>query len=562
MRDAKPKSETFIWEDFVLGLGQGGYLLLAAAALLPPLLLLPRGIWALLQASGRDHAFSPLADWGDLAGNTLVVAGVGTFGALVLSVPLAILLTRLELPLRSVIWFALLALACLPLYATTTAWVDLFTQAWLIATPIRQILAAGLIMGLAYAPLATLVVAAGVRAVPAELEEAARLEGPAWKVLLGVTLPQCAWSVLGAGLLVFVLACTEITVTDALWTRTYAEEIFVAFQRTWDVGHATVTAWPLAGLILLGVLLLRPFFARLLKLPLGRKSIENRRVLLPSPSLHVLAGLLLIIQGLMYIYPLAHLLYKGVQPVYATNTPQMQQNSRPVAPESFGSDRSAELPAATIWQRLGLSGTSAILAGAGALLAVSVAAPLAWMMNRGGHALRWLLWGMTIYLLALPGPLTGMALIGFWNLPGGLSFIRDSAIMLPLYYCVRFLPVAILILYGAFSRLPGRYIDSARLDGAGQTSILFRVALPLSIRALVAAWLVAYVLALADVGGTVVVAPPGLPLFAVRYATLIHFSTSYPELARMALMPVVFALTLGGALFALLLRWRHEPWRG
>jgi iron(III) transport system permease protein len=85
--------------------------------------------------------------------------------------------------------------------------------------------AAAWIHGIAAVPWVILLVGLGLRAVDPELEEDALTATGPWRVLRLVTLPNVRLAVVVASLWVVLQAATEITITDMLQVRTFAEEV-------------------------------------------------------------------------------------------------------------------------------------------------------------------------------------------------------------------------------------------------------------------------------------------------------------------------------------------------
>ncbi len=116
---------------------------------------------------------------------------------------------------------------------------------------------AAVIHALAVLPWVVLLYGVGVRAVERELEEAAWLDRPAWRVALRVTWRRALGALAAAALVAAVLTAGDMTVTDLLQVRTYAEESYVQSQLGEGPAAAAKVALPplivLGGLIALGV---------------------------------------------------------------------------------------------------------------------------------------------------------------------------------------------------------------------------------------------------------------------------------------------------------------------
>ena len=100
----------------------------------------------------------------------------------------------------------------------------------------------------------------------------------------------------------------------------------------------------------------------------------------------------------------------------------------------------------------------------------------------------------------------------------------------------------LLVIWPFVRSFPQDYLDAAALDGHGAWGQTFRVALPLSVRALVAAWLVALALGLGELPATDQVYPPGVEPMSVFLWGLLHTGVE-SHLAGVALvMMAVIAL--------------------
>jgi multiple sugar transport system permease protein len=122
-----------------------------------------------------------------------------------------------------------------------------------------------------WAPYMTLVFLGGLAAIPAESEEAARVDGaPEWRVALEVTLPQLKGVIAVVAILktVFALKMFDQVVTltgggPGSATQTLAYLVYTVAFRWYDMGYASAIAWMLTTvLILLAVLYARLLFAK------------------------------------------------------------------------------------------------------------------------------------------------------------------------------------------------------------------------------------------------------------------------------------------------------------
>ena len=183
-----------------------------------------------------------------LAGNTLSLI----LGTLVLALPVgivaAVLLYRTDLPLRRLLRSLTVLTLFVPLPLFASAWqAALGTGGWLPATlwntsppgdpaisttgivwkPWAHGLGAAIwVHAVAGLPWIIVLVGQGLCWVERELEEDAVMVAPPWQVLWQITLPRCRAAIFAAGMWVALSAASEITVTDVMQVRTFAEEVY------------------------------------------------------------------------------------------------------------------------------------------------------------------------------------------------------------------------------------------------------------------------------------------------------------------------------------------------
>lgn len=145
-------------------------------------------------------------------------------------------------------------------------------------------------------------------------------------------------------------------------------------------------------------------------------------------------------------------------------------------------ERMFELPG--LWQALG---NSVVISGVAASLAVSLAAPAAYAVGRVPFPPGWaamMLFGM--FLLRLLPPV--VYLPPYLLLLRGLGLV-DTLAGLIIINATFNLPLAAIILAGAFRDLPREIEEAAWVDGVNRWGSFARICLPLVAPAIVAAWL-------------------------------------------------------------------------
>src|SRR5439155_12684 len=95
--------------------------------------------------------------------------------------------------------------------------------------------------GMLYWPIVAGFAALTLRAVPAELEEAARLEAPPWRALAVAARPGLGVALGAGGLLVFLLALADFGVPSTFDLAVYPVELFAQFSGDYDGAAAVVS---------------------------------------------------------------------------------------------------------------------------------------------------------------------------------------------------------------------------------------------------------------------------------------------------------------------------------
>jgi iron(III) transport system permease protein len=494
-----------------------------------------------------------------------LVAGV-EFLALPLGVLLAVALAKTDVLGRRPAEILSIAMLFVPLYMWAGAWDAGFgIQGWhtLATNPhlAREPWLSGWrgafwIHAMAAVPWVALIVAAGLRTVEAELEEDAELRMPARQVLGRVTLRRAGGAIVVAAVWIAIVASAEISVTDVYQFRTFAEEVYTqaalgAFDFAPAANSDLVAASQAAaaqsvaipngananqpvqvdpalsprslwyGLALSAMLVVGALLAGgrlwddLVHAPERRPWRWRLRAGRWPAAVAIWSGLF-VVAGV----PLANLIYKAGVQVQATGAGRVR---------SWSASKVIEGVAAAPWQYRAELWQSAKIGAAAATAALLLGLPLAWSM-RGttSRTWPWLQLGAIAFLLAIPGPLLGIAMIRLLNQPtdsplSGLAWLYDTNFAPWLVQTLRALPIVTLILWPTLASVPQAMLDTAATDGAGRWRRLLLIVIPQRWPALVAAWLVGLAVAVGELAATVLVVPPGPTTISVRIFSLIHY---------------------------------------
>jgi len=478
-----------------------------------------------------------------LAGTSLKLVLLAEAIAIPLGVPLGLILFRTDSwGRRFLIW--LLAIAVfMPMPLHASAWLGAFGNAGrmqaLGASPILVgLTGAAIVHALAAIPWVALLSGIGALAVERELEESALLDLPAWKVFAQVTLRRSAGGIAAAALAVAVLTAGDMTVTDLLQVRTYAEEAYLQYQL--GQGPAAAAAVTIPPLLLLGTCILLGSSSLLQKDPRRFASTARHAKVWRLEAWRLPLGLMtsLLLVSLMAL-PLGTLIWRagrvggnaalGRLPTWSVNglVGTLKTALAEVAGLTAGgvalpslsepqSEQASWIARNSEWLQ-GPLATSVLWSSVSASLAAVLGWALAWTCL---HARLWRYFCLLAVALALatPGPIAGMALVLAYR---DFTPLYDSPGMIVLAAVLRTFPYTWLIIWPELRSLPSEFLDAAAVEGVGPWGMVRRVALPLTRRSLIAAWWVAFVLALGELPATNLVTPPGTtPLTCVIWGLL------------------------------------------
>jgi iron(III) transport system permease protein len=489
----------------------------------------PTGSAELLRDTGEMPRPLRLAiETGHLVAATLALA-------LPLGVVLALFLFRTDAwgrrPLLALI--GLSAFVPLPLHAT--AWLGALGNAGRAqAFGMRPLLighvGAAVVHALAALPWVVMIVGVGLCAVEPELEESALLDYGPTGVVIRVTLRRVWGAIAAAALAVAVLTAGDMTVTDLLQIRTYAEEAYLQYSLGRGPGGAALVAIP--PLVVLGMLIL--IAGRLLGRldPARLVSSFSRARLWQLGRWRLPCGVLL-----------AALVGNAVAvPVYSLVWRAGRVGGR------------ATLGIPPHWSLAGLAGTlrhaaeeiwepllqSLVCTAAAATLTALLACALAWA-SRTSFGWRSAALVALALTLAAPGPVAGMALVlAYRDLPS----VYDSPAMVIMAEAFRTLPYSLLILWPFLRSFPQEHLDAAALDGLKPWGQFAHVVIPLSRRAIVAAWAIAFAIGLGELPATNLVAPPGTQPMPVVIWGLLHTGVE-SHLSGVALIMLIVVAAAG-----------------
>jgi iron(III) transport system permease protein len=501
-------------------------LLLAAIALLPIAAMLSESVTSDGAFSLRAyHLLQPsegrlIVLMGHSLQLSLLTASIATL----IGVPLGILLGKTDLPLRGSLTLLLTGPLLIPPYVLAVAWFSILGRAgavggilpdaWSqkISSEFFGLWGCTFILASAFMPIAMLLTIAFLRTVNPRLENAARLVSGWPSVLFRITLTLILPAIAFAAVLIFLLSLGEIGVPMYLRFPVYPTEILTQFAAFYDFRAATAAAVPLLIVTLVILGLQARLHQRVLQLGLRTPSEEAVQVSL-GPWRFPLLALVVAFASVVVASPLGALLTQSWSLA-------IYQDALTRAGDSMA--------------------RSLAFAAAGATLLCFLGFFWGYLTERRTLSFWWTNEWLALLLLALPGTVIGIGLIGVWN-TAATNFIYASPAILIFGYLTQYAILPMRVVSASLAAVPRSLEEAAWLSGAGWFTTLRRIVAPLASRGLLAAWLISYIFSLRDVAISIVVYPPGYDTLPVRILTLM--ANGAPSLIA-ALCIILIAITI------------------
>jgi iron(III) transport system permease protein len=492
--------------------------------------------------------------------HTFLLAAGSVLAALLLGLPLAWWLGRTMLPGRRVLTALCLAPAILPPYFVGMAVARPLGNALQACFGFEggtlQLVEACLVFGGVLYPLVVLLVGRALAAVPVGPWEAARLLGGRRAALRHVVLPAVLPAVLGASVLVFVLAASDFAVPDLLGfllpqgstpVNVFPTEIRLQWEKDGNTGRAVATGAPFLVVTFLLVAISLVWIRRSAVVGGGGGGGPRPRVPLGKRGRALGWALIAVVLLLTVAAPL----WGVTRWAYGAGETAAQQPAGAVPQPPTGRlldfarafrDTPGLGEDTWRWLRTGL---------ATALLATAVATLLARQALRGGRWARAAVVSLAgAFPLAVPGLVVTISTLLLW-VRWDVPFVENGIGRSVLALTARFLPFALLAAWLALREARRGHEEAAAVLGAGPATRAARIWGPLAWRGLLGGALVVLVLALREVDAVILIETRILPL---RLYDKIHYSRLADE-ANIALLYV--GILLVPALLAALLLGRR-----
>lgn len=431
--------------------------------------------------------------------NTLRLAVAVTVASVLISVPLAWLTTRTDLPARR-FWLVVTAMPlAIPTYVGSYAVIGALgprgmLQGWLERIGIERIPSiygfwgAFVVITLFSYPYVLLPVRAAYRRIDPSLEEASRTLGrSSFVTFLRVVVPQLRPSIMAGSLLVALYTLSEFGAVSMLRYDTFTRAIYVQYRGALNRNSAAVLGLMLVVLTII-VLAAEQRFR-------GREEV--------------------------------HRLHGG-----GARTPTMVRLGRWrwVAAASVGALVTAALvmPLAVIgywmwrgldvgepvWPSLAMVTNSLWASALGAVFGVLAALPVAAMVVRHPGFLARAVERLSWSGYALPGVVVALALVFFGAQRA--TFAYQTLGMLVFAYVILFLPQAVGAVRASMLQITPSLEEASRVLGSGATGTFRRIVLPLSRPGVIAGGALVFLTCMKELPATLLLAPTGFPTLATR----------------------------------------------
>lgn len=476
-------------------------------------------------------------------GNTLLAGAGATVLSCLLGFALAWIVSRTDLPGRQ--WFEILNLVpfFLSPYVGAVAWIYLaapnsgMLQNWLGALGISldfiRIYSIGgviWVLALFYTPYVYLFVIAPMRQMDAALEDAARVHGASfWYTLRHVTVPLLMPSLLSGALVVFVTSAGLFDVPLALAAtrgiRTMPTEIFQSVQYPSDFGRAAAFGVVVMAATIALAILQRQYLGKRRFETVSGKGYRPRLIRLRWRGRVAALALELVYIGGGVLLPTLAMMMVAFSAIWTGRLNPAALTLRNFDYVIFG----YKLTQQAILNSL-------FLALAGATIGVMLALLQAYYLNRGNAKRSALVDAVLSLPLGIPGIILGL---GFLIIAIRTPLYSTLTIIL-VAYIARFFPFATRTVSGMLLAINPELEQSARASGASWLQCMRFVLMPLLLPAIIAAWLMLFVIFIRELGATILLYAQGTETISVALVLLSEHSSA--SMAALAVIQIVLLL--------------------
>jgi iron(III) transport system permease protein len=393
------------------------------------------------------------------------------------------------------------------------------------------------VLALFYTPYVYLFIISPMRRMDPALEDAARAHGAGfWLTLRHVTAPLMLPALLSGALIVFVTSAGLFDVPLALASphgiRAIPTTIFQLVQYPSDYGLASAIGVMVMAITVLITLMQRNYLSRRSYATVTGKGYRPRTVQLGKWKIAALALELIYIGGGV-VLPMLALVFVALSPLW---TGRPEPSNFTLANFEFVLFNHDLARRAMV--------NSLIVAILGATVGVLIGTLQSYYLQRGRSRLRTIMDAFLSLPIGIPGIILGL---GFLILALRTPLYSTLWIIL-IAYVARFLPFATRGISAMLVSLSTDLEESARAGGATWLQTMRMIVLPLIWPAILAAWLMLFVIFIRELGATILLYAQGTETISV--AMVIMGEMNFGYVAALAVVQAVL-LFVAFALFRL-----------
>jgi iron(III) transport system permease protein len=493
---------------------------------------------------------------GRLLWNSFVFAAGGSCLTLAMGAFVAWTIERTDMPGREIFHNAALLSFALPGLLTTMAWTlilspnigwvnQLLMKAFgLSSAPLNLYSMGGMIWALSahYFPLAYLLLGPAFRFLDVKMEEAAQMAGAnRLRVLTRVTLPLLRPALLSALMLLFVrgLESFEVPRLVAMPAKidVFTTDIELAV-------HGSTPQFGVASALSMTLLTICVVFVYLY-----RRSMRNAEAFATitgkgfSPTRIELGGWRWPLAGAMtalffvaFGLPLFTLFWQSLFPKIAQ---PFVHDGGPIGLSNYRFVLGFPIFLQAVK-------TSVVLAAIAATAVVFLTLIMAWVAQRARTGWTWLIDVLAFAPIAIPGIIVGASvLLAYLLLP---IPIYDTMWILLIGYMALFLPYGMRFAVGGLAQIHKELEESAHMSGASQFQVFRRVLAPLLAPAALSAWIYIFVLAVRELGASIMLVGPGTSVLGTVSLTMWEGGGSYGNVCALGMIQILPLIVIVGGL--------------
>jgi len=504
------------------------------------------GAWSLdsyAAALGRPRHLQALL-------NSLALGAAVTVLALLLGVPLALAVSRTNMPGRGFTHLSVLAAFVMPNFLGAIAWILLagphagwLNRAWVLVTGMEQgpfnvfsFWGLAFVIALYTYPLIYVFTKSALDLVSTELEDAAAIHGAGkLQTVTRVTLPLVLPSILGAAILIFLEAIalygTPALIAIPARINLATTQIVSFFQYPLQVEQAAAFAMPILLLTVVMLMLQRRLLARRGYVSVSGKGGERRPFDIGGWKWPLLAYAV-VVALLSVLLPLLILVLASLSRAWG----------RGLAPGNLTLANFHAIFFEQLTVRSALVNT-VLYSGATALVCVGMGLCVAYATQRRITPYPSLVQFLALAPVAVPGLILAIGLYAAYAGPP-LS-LYGMGLLIVIAFTTRFLPISVAASAAGVRALNPELEEAVRILGGGRLTVLVKVVAPLLKKTLVGAFILVFVICTKELSTAVFLTGPGSRVVSVLTLDLSE-QGNYETLAAMGVVLVLIVTVVVG----------------